>query len=485
MVEVTKQALENNVKVSDVYQFRRDMEHSYTSLLMHALEKKETTLVQHCLRFIEDGLFTFHSTSSMVMDSFFDLLFTYSELFFPILRRNLFTLDIAEIKVPAQIFQSQNAMSNVVFTSDTILEPTDYFVTKATEELPTSESNKDLGWTGKLNEGRMVLCDVTFHYITNACKIGLNGVLRKLLMLEVPDAIFKTELIRAIISWKWEKQYKAQCWREVYTYVMFLTFFTSYAIGISLDGDRLVHDTWLQIGLSFLLLGAIILAISFTYNEYMQLKTYIKDGEKVFGTPKWGLKHYFLDSLWNLVELCSYFLILVPIPIFHVMYMFEIRSKEALFVVVAIESILAWFKVWYYAQPFEQTSTMVKCLTCMLNDILPFVSLALAVLVGFSVSLHVLFRCSLNTHSTSESEEDIYTMIHESFGSPLRSLSTLFYAMVGTLEPEVSSFHQGHMFMIYLGLLQTLVLVLVDNISIHTICSRDDCDVEYAYSSHG
>jgi len=168
----------------------------------------------------------------------------------------------------------------------------------------------------------------------------------------------------------------------------------------------------------------------------MQLKTYIKDGKEVFDSYIWGIKHYFLDSQWNLLELSSYFLVLVLIPIFHGRYIFEIGSKQTLFVIVAIESILAWFKLWYFAQPFDHTGALVLLISNVILDCIPFLALSLVVLVGFSVAFYVLFQCvsNLATADALEEEEDL---IHDSFGSLRRSLSTLFYAMVGTFELEV------------------------------------------------
>jgi len=438
MEEVAKCALRNKVKVSDVYRFRQDNKHDHTTFLTHAQKRKETSLVQLCLRFIEDGLFTFHSASAMVEDSFFEMLFSYNELILPMLKRNSLTFKVADVKVPAQVFKSQSVVSDVVFTSDTLLDPEEHFVQVATKDLQELGSHTHLGSAKDYLEGKNVLSCVYFHYITNACKVGLNGIVRKLLMLEVDSSIFKTELVRATVTWKWEKLWKRRCLRQICFYCIFLILFTGYTFGIGISEDNLIHDKKFGLVVSFPFLGAFILTIVFFYDECMQLKTYMKDGKEVFDTYKWGVKYYFWDSQWNIIKLTSYFLVLVLIPIFHCIYIFEARIKEVLFVIIAIESILAWFKVWYYAQPFEWNGAPVFLISNVISDCIPFVRLTIVVLVGFSIALYLLFRCGSIPLSASASEDkDEGELIHESFGSPTRSWSTLFYAMVGTFEPEV------------------------------------------------
>jgi len=83
-----------------------------------------------------------------------------------------------------------------------------------------------------------------------------------------------------------------------------------------------------------------------------------------------------------------------------------------------------------------------KCTCYVVHDCRPFLGLAFVILAGFSVALFVLFQCcsippSTNATEEEDDDDDEGDLIHESFGSQWRSLSTLFYAMVGTFEVEV------------------------------------------------
>lgn len=79
----------------------------------------------------------------------------------------------------------------------------------------------------------------------------------------------------------------------------------------------------------------------------------------------------------------------------------------------------------------------------VVKDCTFFLTLAILVLVGFGLSLFVVFQHSLNALECDDaSMEDcggaIRQKIYSSFGNPVKAMLTLFYAMIGTFDYEVS-----------------------------------------------
>ena len=105
-------------------------------------------------------------------------------------------------------------------------------------------------------------------------------------------------------------------------------------------------------------------------------------------------------------------------------------------------------QVWYYAQPFQVSGALVRTINDVANNCIVFFALGSVILFGFSVSLHVLFQhvnpAAMETESAIESPhiEDecdaVAGRIHDAFGTLPKSILTLFYAMLGDFDQEVS-----------------------------------------------
>ena len=66
-------------------------------------------------------------------------------------------------------------------------------------------------------------------------------------------------------------------------------------------------------------------------------------------------------------------------------------------------------------------------------DCLPFLSLAVVILLGFGLALYVLLH-----EDIAGLEDDALSLSH---GNILKSILTLFYAVLGEFEPEVHPIH--------------------------------------------
>ena len=85
--------------------------------------------------------------------------------------------------------------------------------------------------------------------------------------------------------------------------------------------------------------------------------------------------------------------------------------------------------MWYFAHPFRRTGALVLMIDNIVKDCIAFLALAFVVLFGFALALHVLLRNVSCDESESES--------CDAYGSFRDSLLSLFYALLGTFEPEV------------------------------------------------
>lgn len=77
----------------------------------------------------------------------------------------------------------------------------------------------------------------------------------------------------------------------------------------------------------------------------------------------------------------------------------------------------------------------------IVNDCVPFLSLAFVILAGSSLALFILFQSSLHERRSDEGsgeEDEIKAMIEQCFGDPIKAMVTMFYAMIGTFEPTVT-----------------------------------------------
>lgn len=83
----------------------------------------------------------------------------------------------------------------------------------------------------------------------------------------------------------------------------------------------------------------------------------------------------------------------------------------------------------------------------IVRDCLSFVLLVGCALIGFGLALYVAFHysldhssCNINEGQEGECKEsEIKEQIDMDYGSPWKAILTMFYAMLGTFEPEVSA----------------------------------------------
>jgi len=87
------------------------------------------------------------------------------------------------------------------------------------------------------------------------------------------------------------------------------------------------------------------LSMDLAKEEFAQMRTYIKDGRKLFPEDRlWGVKYYFSSS-WNIFETILCFLLIVGLGSFHILSIWDSMFIPWYQNIIAISIILAWIKV--------------------------------------------------------------------------------------------------------------------------------------------
>jgi len=192
----------------------------------------------------------------------------------------------------------------------------------------------------------------------------------------------------------------------------------TYIIGQSEVEDE--EETKLTI---MTLLVSWILALPCLLREFRQCVMYIVN-YKLRGCVFW------LKSGWNLIELSSYLNLIIVVPLGQHFHLHEGKDTTRLSALVAIESLLLWSRVLFYARPFSKT-------------------------FGFALAFRVLYRhvecfreCEKPKHlqymepDNDITEPDAVTIeyldsMHMAFGTFRRSFFTVFGYTFGNFDMNV------------------------------------------------
>eukprot|EP00210_Caulerpa_lentillifera_P007865 g7506.t1 len=146
---------------------------------------------------LEDNSIPFESQALVWKVGFEGLWMNYRGLFENIMQNNKLEQKVCEIEVPSDIFTKEAFIEARIEAINDIpiqwKENSDQAIATSYWESLNKDQLKNIRRQGG-NE--TTLARVTFFSIAEACKIGLNGIIRFLLMQKAPPSIFKTSLIK-------------------------------------------------------------------------------------------------------------------------------------------------------------------------------------------------------------------------------------------------------------------------------------------------
>ena len=162
-----------------------------------------------------------------------------------------------------------------------------------------------------------VQASLKFLRIEDAARIGMNGIIRPLLMRNAPTDIFRSKAVKAVTQYKWLIYWGEGFYWYVGPYILFMAVFTTYSIYVAessavCEGD-LSDDNMRHCCLAVLVLFGIYMM----YEELYQICTFVEDGRVHFGSRMRGAA-YFFRSKWNWLDLLSCIFLLSIIPALHI-----------------------------------------------------------------------------------------------------------------------------------------------------------------------
>ena len=161
-----------------------------------------------------------------------------------------------------------------------------------------------------------VLASLKFLRIEDATRIGMNGIIRPLLMRNAPVDIFRSKAVKAVTQYKWLTYWRKGFRWYVAPYALFMAVFTTYAIFVA-RSSAVCKGKYSDIIVKHCCLILMILfGLKMLYEEVSQLCTYMEDGRAHLGSRMRGVA-YFFRSKWNWLDLASCTFLLLFIPTLH------------------------------------------------------------------------------------------------------------------------------------------------------------------------
>lgn len=325
--------------------------------------------------------------------------------------------------------------------------------------------NKDLNKDEKVARDPPILsisCTLPYE---GACNIGVHGILRKLLFNKVHHSVYGSFMIRAIVDYKWRYVLHScfvsacHCWTRLYAkrlmiqeLIYFAFAFLGFVIyccmlicGESSDANS-EHDgeeDW-----SFQIVAFIVCwvpALPRLYREVNQCLEYTTN-HRFQGFIYW------LTSAWNWIEVLSFVIVVVIIPLGHLSILLDEGYRSStLSAFVAIELLLLCSRMLFYARPFDNTGPLVITISAIVSESVNLLWLVLSVMLGFTLAFSVLYRhvkpaedstandtsfSHVDAHHT-EVSDDYSTSMYAAFGTFKRSFFTVFTYTFGEFDLEI------------------------------------------------
>ena len=325
------------------------------NLLQNALERKSTNDVKEAFLMLTSNVVPFGSAAHIMKHSFKDLLAEHRHLVEHALSNNLLSREVCQLKVHVDFLTSQSAQdaSQHIQTSDTVLEWTQNSDAEILADTWRQQNKSVIAGMEKSGDISKSAAKLRFLCIQDASRFGMQGILRHLLMHDVPEYFFTYPAVAALIQFKWHNLWRGEIMKDFFYYLLNMALLVTYMLlFVSNDEDGYKgngYDAWSATSISEHLLLSIMFVIGLfkLFDEVYQFYSFIQDGLHTFGSWKWGIRYYF-KSMWNSLDFALCVLILGPIPLFHILRAScpEISGfRTVLSVTLALQAILTSIKV--------------------------------------------------------------------------------------------------------------------------------------------
>ena len=324
------------------------------NILSAALNERSKERVKEAVELICSPIIPFRSGAWLMKTYYKQLLKDYPEVVMSILSQESLFFETCQPRVYDDFLLSSASKEDRIRwgTFDTVLkwEYIDY---------RKSSEKSDKGMVNE-RDTPTVQTSMKFLRIEDAAKMGMNGIIRPLLMQKTPMDVFHSKAIKAVTQYKWFYHWRIRYHCDVFFYAVFLSVFTTYSIVVakfsSISKGRYT-DEFLKLYCLILMMG---FGLKMFYEQLFRLCTFMKDGKKYFGSRMRGVI-YFFESTSNWLDLVSCMFLLLCIPTLHILASCTSDSRtassnksqessgtaieQALSATLAVEAILVYTKV--------------------------------------------------------------------------------------------------------------------------------------------
>eukprot|EP00210_Caulerpa_lentillifera_P003335 g3182.t1 len=430
---LVRQGSNENVE-SNEHKFATN-EYSHESFFKNAIEIYRTEWVEFYIHMFTNKSFDFEEGARIIKKSFKTLWKHYNSLAIEILENDILSRDICSIDVPIEVFTDESKKGSRVGTCASIIEWTQTTQTGAGASLNywLKQNPKEVGSILEQSKTVLVKASIKIYCFEDVCKVGLNGILRFLLLNRAPTSLYKTPLIKHIVEFKWERDWKKQTHLRLRWFLMLYVLFPIIIFGIAHSVSVATSVESYAIFYPIFATWLVLLAILKMQRARQQLTNYIHDSQEIFSSSSLpGIKHY-MSSQQNIVEL---FLLLTKLFIVaEVLYMMlgktSSRNSPMLSGSLAFLILLVVAELYYRLQIIKKCGVTAMMVEQIVIECLPYFGLLLMITTAFGL---VMWRaCVTSLHSKNDEEDENELM--RSFGNPLKAILTMFYATFGLFDP--------------------------------------------------
>ena len=255
-------------------------------------------------------------------------------------------------------------------------------------------------------------------HITTGC------VLHRLNTLHLPDAVYGSDFVRALVDFKFNAYGRKIVQREFYVHLVFLTCFTFMAMILAFCGTE--HKTVLLYFLMFLS------SVISTGNVLSYLRTaydiFVQHGLDGFSI----LRELYVPCM-TLKCFATYILVAFFIPICVIWY----PTSPFLGTTIGISSLILWMRLVQFFEISDSVGSLIVAIEEVIQDISWFLILLLMSVIGFGISLFFIINISPDTIEDKHEMFDGKNPFHSILVAIMLMLSDVGNIFESILETEV------------------------------------------------
>ena len=438
------------------------------NVLDKALQTKTVDYIEDALRLVCSTVTPFRNGAAIAKNSFQKLVESNLEIVERALADNSFVTPVCDFEVHVDFLAERSKLETAehIGTADTYLDWKHTTDQDAVKRNWRKENEKTIQKMEAGGNKSTTSASLQFVRVEDAAKPGMDGIIRPLLLKNVPARFFEFDVTKWVVQFKWSRIWKQRFIKDAALYALFLVLFTVYAESLSRIAVLSKANIGRKVMATVFLAISVLFGLRMAVKETTQLLDYMKDSEvqsnnlsegrrrDLFSV---GLRHYF-SFAWNRLDIASCLLLLAVILPLHLFSLLHEGMDELLSAAVAIEALVVYAKVsspqvgcstrllfsvmqvLYFCQPFRCTGPLVRMIAHIVWDSIPFLFLSSNILFGFGVALPVMLRAQSNANQEVDKDggddSDIKSDIKNDFGRLDRSVVTLFCAMLGNFDKE-------------------------------------------------